>query len=574
VSALLWVAPVLTPLVAACVATTSRSARPWTLIIGPLPALLLSMMGPPGAPPALRWVLLDTSLGLDVGMRILLGMTAFVWFVAGASARRIAATHPVFAVLFLLTMAGNLGLLLAADVVSFYVMFAWMTFSAYGLVVHDRTSSARRAGRVYVMLAVVGEVALLGGLVLAASHAGSTVITEVAASLASSSQRGLVIALLLIGFGVKVGLVPLHVWLPLAHPAAPVPASAVLSGTMLKAGMVGWLRLLPLDEVGLPGWGATLIVLGLLGAVAGVGIGSLQSDPKVLLAYSSVSQMGLISTAVGIGLAVPAAAGMTTLAAVTYAVHHGLAKAALFLGVGVRKAGGDARHHRWLLAGMTLASLSLAGAPLTSGWLAKQALKDTADLLPEAVAEPLTLTLSLTAGGTTVLMARLLWLIRQPVTEPDVDRTLLPPWALMVAAAMTVSWLLPALVPVVPMPETTPGALWDGFWPILVGVAVILGWAVWRRGRTRPVPTVPAGDALVLVERLTPTLQSAAGAVLDALRGAERWVRTLQDVGRRRVRPGARIDRIEAWLLRWRTAGTLFVLVGAALGVTLGLGAR
>ncbi len=584
-NALAWLAPVALPIAGALLWPVVGPARRWLLVLAPLPALLLGVFGAPGPPPQLNWLLLEAIADLDIGSRPLLVMTAFVWMVAGASARRIGDDRPAFASLMLLTCAGNVGVLLAADVVTFYVMFAWMTFAAYGLVVHHRTESARRAGRVYVVLAVLGEVALLAGLLLAATHAGTTAMPEVAGSLATAPGRSMIIGLLIGGFGVKVGLVPLHVWLPLAHPAAPVAASAVLSGTMIKAGLVGWLRILPLGEVALPGFGATLIGLGLVGAVLGVVAGTLQSDPKVLLAYSSVSQMGLITTAVGLGLVLPDDATAAVFAAVAYAVHHGIAKASLFLGVGVHKAGTRGWSHRTLLAGMGLAALALAGAPLTTGWIAKQTLKSVADALPEGGGQPLTLALSLAAAGTTVLMVRLLWLVREPSgprSSPRSDapadaRGVIAPWASIVVAVAVGGWLLPLAVPDAPslLPLTTSG-LWDGLWPVLLGLVPCAGWLRYRPdrrlARASPRPAIPAGDLLLLIERLAPAVSIPAWWLLHRFDAMERRARTFQDVGRVTVRPGALIDHLEDRLTGWRTAGALYVLIGIAVTVALALG--
>jgi formate hydrogenlyase subunit 3/multisubunit Na+/H+ antiporter MnhD subunit len=578
-SASAWLAPILVPVIAALAVSMFRPVRSWLLVAAPLPALLLGLLGPPGPSPRLSWLLLDASLDLTVTARPLLVMTAVVWAVAGAAAIPLTRDRPSFAALYLLTMAGNVGLLLAADVVTFYVFFAWMTFAAYGLVVHDRSPAARRAGRVYVVLGVLGEVSLLGGLVLAVSHAGDAGMAEVAASLGGAPHRDLIVGLLVVGFGVKAGLVPFHVWLPLAHPAAPVPASAVLSGTMIKAGLVGWLRILPLGEFALPRWGTMLIVLGLVGAGLGVVAGTVQSDPKVLLAYSSISQMGLIATVVGVGLLAPASATLASLAAVTYAVHHGFAKATLFLGIGVHKAGVHGRRHRLLTGGMVLAALALAGAPLTSGWIAKRAAKDAVDLLPGATAGPLTIVLSLAAVGTTVLMTRLVWLVREPARASSASRAGFYPWTASVIVMAIGNWLLPTVVPMpsAPVPFTRSG-VWDGLWPVLLGLALSAGSWWLRRLRTATAwsafPPIAPGDLLVVVERSWPRLQAPTQRLFTTLEALERRVRTLQDIGRVRVRPGGRIDHLEDWLTRWRTAGLLFVLIGLAVTMTLGLGTR
>jgi hypothetical protein len=103
---------------------------------------------------------------------------------------------------------------------------------------------------------------------------------------------------------------------------------------MIKAGLIGWLRVLPIGEVALPGWATLVITLGLLTALGGVAVGLTQRNPKANLAYSSVSQMGLMMVLVGVALAVPDGAELSVAAAGVYALHHGLAKGALFLGVG------------------------------------------------------------------------------------------------------------------------------------------------------------------------------------------------------------------------------------------------
>ena len=575
--AIWWLVPILVPLVGAMVALLSRPARVWLPTLAPAPALVLALVGAPGSAAQFSWLLFETRLELDPIARLLLVMTALVWSAAGASARRLTADGPAFAALFLLTMAGNIGLLLAADVVSLYTSFALMTFAAYGLVVHDRTPQAMRAGRVYVVLAVIGEVALLSGLVFAVAAAGATGFEDVRAALPTAPHRHLIIGLLLGGFGIKAGMVPLHVWLPLAHPAAPVPASAVLSGAMIKAGLVGWLRVLPLGELAFPGWAATLVGIGITTAFVGIAVGVVQSDPKVLLAYSSISQMGLIATVVGVGLAVPAAAGPAALAATIYAFHHGFAKAALFLGVGVRRAGiADLRRHRVLLAGMGLAALSLAGAPLTSGWVAKQATKATVGALPDPEAATLTLLLSLAAAGTTLLMARLLLLVGRPVLTATPRRPLLVPWAVTVVGGVAAAtWIVPSVV-VPGIQPPTPGlsGLWDGTWPVLLGVALVAGWRWVGRRRPLRVPEIPPGDLIVLLEAAVPTVTAGGRRGLAAADATVGWLRAVRDAAYLVVRPGAGFDRAEDRLTRWRSAGVVFGLVGAALLLALFGGGR
>jgi formate hydrogenlyase subunit 3/multisubunit Na+/H+ antiporter MnhD subunit len=177
------------------------------------------------------------------------------------------------------------------------------------------------------------------------------------------------------GFGVKAGVLPLHFWLPLAHPVAPVPASAVLSGAMIKAGLLGWLHFLPLGHAEFPGWGLFCIAAGMAAALGAVVVGCMQNDPKTLLAYSSVSQMGVMTLILGIGLTNPGAWLAALPVLLLYALNHALAKGALFFGTGVaHSTGGGGR--RWVMAGLALPALALAGAPWTGGSMTKYAIKD------------------------------------------------------------------------------------------------------------------------------------------------------------------------------------------------------
>jgi hydrogenase-4 component B len=509
------------------------------------------------------------------------------------AARPLTGRHGAFAALWLVTLAGSVGLVLAADVVSFYAFYATMTFAAYGLIVHDRTREVRRAGRAYVVLAVLGEALLLGGLVLAVGRTGATTLTELAPALAGTANRTAIVGLLLVGFAVKAGIVPLHVWLPLAHPAAPVAASAVLSGVLIKAGLIGWLRLLPLGATTLAGWGTTLVVAGLVSALVGAALGIVQDRPKVVLAYSSVSQMGLIATIVGVGLVVPAAAPAAVAAAVTYAFHHGLAKGALFLGVGVHARTASRRGRRLAVAGTVLAGAALAGAPLTSGAIAKAATKGPVAALPAPWDARLLLALTLAAVGTTLVLARVVVLLvrAEPPTAavgstaspPAPDRSLVVGWLLLLAASTVATWSVPWQLLGAPAPgRPTIASTLEASWPVVAGIAVTVV-ALRRRRRgtattaatpvATPVPTpsrVPPGDLLVVAERVVARLGRTAGLGAAA---AVAWRGRLEGsslVVQRALRPGAGFARLDRWLTRWRPAGVMLVVLAAALVLALG----
>ena len=244
----------------ACLSPRLRARMPDLLGLAPLPALAAALLASDGPPLVLDQARLQITLALDPPAALLLGVAALLWSAAGFYARTYMAGpgRGRFAVWWLLTLTGSLGVFIAADMASFYLTFGLASLAAWGLVVHDGTPRARRAGEIYLVLAVLGEICLLiaFALLAAAIPGESLAIREVAAVLPASPWRDLTLALLIAGFGLKMGLVPLHVWLPLAHPAAPMPASAVLSGVIVKAGVIGLIRFLPV-EAALPDWGGS-----------------------------------------------------------------------------------------------------------------------------------------------------------------------------------------------------------------------------------------------------------------------------------------------------------------------------
>jgi formate hydrogenlyase subunit 3/multisubunit Na+/H+ antiporter MnhD subunit len=550
------------------------AVAPWAAV----PALVLAFVPLPDQPVPLAWLLLGTWVGLDIVGRLFLAFTALLWTAAGFHARAYVHTDPHRYFFFhLLALSGNLGLIIAQDLAAFYLFFALMTFSAYGLVVHDGTPASYRAGRVYIAMAVVGETCLLIGFILAASDAASLALADIRAAAAAAPRQGLLVALFLAGFGIKAGAVPLHMWLPLAHPVAPTPASAVLSGCMIKAGLLGWIRFLPLGEGALPGWGGLLIALGLTAAFFGVAIGVTQRNPKAVLAYSSVSQMGLLNIAVGIGLSDPDAWRFASAAIPLYAMHHGLAKGALFLSVSVADHRPRAAGRRRLMRlGLVVPALALAGAPLTTGALAKLALKDAAAVAPGAWEAWLDTLLPWTAIGTTLLMARFLFVL-PPAGSRERPRGVIIPWAVAVAAAGLGVWTMPALlgVPINAAATLRIYNLWTAAWPLLAGGAIVaLALAASQRGVWTPRIEVPPGDALVVAERAWVRVRhrpvedvpvaGVTGAPDPVARLAASWYGLFAESA-----PGDRLARWETELLRWETAAALALVILVGLWLVL-----
>ncbi|MDO8863094.1 complex I subunit 5 family protein [Haliea sp. E1-2-M8] len=437
--------PLLYPLLAA--RPGWRGALRAALPLLPLPALVLAMLSATPWTLELPWLMLGSTWMLDELRRSFLLLTALLWSTAGLYAVGYLGSEHLrrFCVFWGLTLAGNLGLVLAGDMVSFYTFFSVMTFAAYGLVVHDGSDRARFAGRVYLVMALLGEMALLAGFLLAAQAVDTLLLADLAAGIGASDDGHLITALLIAGFGVKAGLPLLHFWLPLAHPVAPTPASAVLSGAMIKAGLLGWLLALPIGEAGWGPWGQFLIVMGFVGSLGAALFGMLQRDPKTVLAWSSISQMGLIVVPVGAALAAPGHAPVLLPAIALFALHHGLAKGCLFLAVGlVLPASRILRVLLWLL--VALPALSLLGLPFTSGALAKGVMKKALLATPDLpLAEHMPLLLQAATLATLVLVVRYGWMLWLKLEPGGAAACRWWGWILATLCSAVLFWWLPVV---------------------------------------------------------------------------------------------------------------------------------
>ncbi|MBK8176224.1 MAG: hydrogenase 4 subunit B [Rhodospirillales bacterium] len=244
---------------------------------------------------------------------------------------------PLFAV-FLAAM--NM-VVLADDAYSFLASWEFMSLASWGLVMaHHRTDGTAQAGCVYLVMAGFGTLALLLCFGLLAGVSGAYAFADIRAAGLSPSIGALVLALTLLGAGSKAGIVPLHVWLPLAHPAAPSHVSALMSGVMTKVAIYGIIRIL-FDLAGEPAWwwSVVVLVLGGVTAVLGVLYALMQHDIKRLLAYHTVENIGIIVIGLGLALAfrangmmVPAALAFS--AALFHVLNHMLFKSLLFFGAG------------------------------------------------------------------------------------------------------------------------------------------------------------------------------------------------------------------------------------------------
>jgi hydrogenase-4 component B len=310
----------------------------------------------------------------------------------GALARRSAFLGVAFSVLM-----GSVEMVFAADGVIVF-LFAWelMTLANAALVTTEHESpESRRAALLYLVMSHVATGCLIGAFLMVSSFTGSLDLPRIAeGGSLSGPARDLVFALFFAGFGVKAGVIPLHVWLPEAHPAAPSNVSAVMSAVMIKTGIYGLVRVCAFG-LGPPAlsWGVVVLLCGGVSAVLGVLYALMQHDLKRLLAYHSIENIGIILLGLGAGMTA-LATGRAELAAVGIAaslyhvLNHAVFKGLLFLGAGgvvmatgtrnIEEMGGLARRMRWTALFFLVGAAAISGLPLLNGfvseWLLFQAL--------------------------------------------------------------------------------------------------------------------------------------------------------------------------------------------------------
>jgi len=311
---------------------------------------------------------------------------------------------------------------LAANVMTFVLAWELMSLASYFLVVGP-TREAQRAAWVYAVMTHAGLACLLAGMLLVAGWSGSTEFAQwrMAAPALDPAARSLAWTLLALGFGSKAGVVPLHVWLPLAHPAAPSPVSALMSGAMIKLGVYGLLRA-SFDWLGVgpAWWGGAILLVGAASALVGVLYALVDHDLKRLLAFHSIENVGIILIGVGAGMlfhaaGLPELALLGLVAGLYHTANHAAFKALLFLGAGavlhatgtrdMEAMGGLIKRMPWTAACFLTGSMAIAALPPLNGfvseWLTFQALLQSVRIpsVPVTLAFALSIAaLALTAG--------------------------------------------------------------------------------------------------------------------------------------------------------------------------------
>jgi formate hydrogenlyase subunit 3/multisubunit Na+/H+ antiporter MnhD subunit len=361
---------------------------------------LASLVGAAGAPSVLRLPLGLPWIGMHFRIDPLAAFFLVVANLGGAAASLFALgygqheTAPGRVLPFYGAFLAGMNLVvLADDAFTFLVAWEFMSLSSWALVMaHHHDPENSRAGYIYIVMASFGTLCLLLAFGLLAGGSGGYTFAEMRSQ--PSALPGLVLILVLLGAGSKAGLVPLHVWLPLAHPAAPSHVSALMSGVMTKVAVYGFIRIV-MDVGGPPAWWWSVVVILLAGITCVLGVLSalMQHDLKRLLAYHTVENIGIIFIGLGLALAfsahsMPAAAALAMTAALFHVLNHSLFKSLLFFGAGsVLAATGerDMEHlgglmHRMPLTAFTFLTgcMAISALPPLNGfvseWLTFQAI--------------------------------------------------------------------------------------------------------------------------------------------------------------------------------------------------------
>ena len=293
-----------------------------------------------------------------------------------------------FFVFLSLSYTATLGIFLAGDLLTLFFAYEMLTIMTYLLVAHSQTEESIDAANEYLFMGILGGFAIFVALVLMYPLTGSFMFTETYDLFALGGGRIiLILILLMIGFGVKAGMFPLHVWLPKAHPVAPSPASSLLSGIMIKVGVFGLFQTLFYFFIPSSIWsgnvwfGEMVIWLGIITMVAGVFFALIQSNIKKLLAYHSVSQMGYILMGVGVAILLGEKGGVGFTGALYHILNHALFKSILFMVAGLvilrthesnmYELGGLYKKLPITMVVSIMASLGIAGFPLFNGYVSK-----------------------------------------------------------------------------------------------------------------------------------------------------------------------------------------------------------
>lgn len=331
------------------------------------------------------------------GFRLIYAViAAFMWMMTTVLSREYMAHHKNsgrFYLFLLLTLGATMGVFLSADLYTTFIFFEIMSFTSYVWVAQEENRASLRAASTYLGVAVFGGLVMLMGIFVLYHELGTLTICELGQAAAQYQDKAVLYAAggcLLVGFGAKAGAFPLHIWLPKAHPVAPAPASALLSGILTKTGIFGILvtcsQLFWHDGA----WGRWILGIGTVTMVTGALLAVFSVDLKRTLACSSMSQIGFIMVGAGMQGLLGAENALAVHGTFLHMVNHSLIKLVLFMAAGVifmnthalnlNEIRGFGRRKPLLKVIFLAGALAIGGIPLFGGYVSKT-------LLHESIAE-------------------------------------------------------------------------------------------------------------------------------------------------------------------------------------------
>lgn len=329
-------------------------------------------------------------LKLDMLRYIFVWFTAAVWFMTTLYSTQYLIKYRNrnrYYMFYMLTLSSTIGLFLSENLLNLFTFFEIMSFTSYILVIHDEDRFAHRAGVSYLSMAIAGGLVMLLGIFLIYDYTGTLNISAAGVWMNQiGNVKYLIATLMIIGFGVKAAMFPLHVWLPKAHPAAPTPASAILSGVLIKTGLFGIMitvhMILGADEI----IGYVLMSLAMVNMLLGGVLALFQRNIKRILAYSSMSQAGYILFGIGLACLGGGIKDLALMGTLFHMFNHAFFKVLLFMGAGIiymvlhelsiNIIRGFGRKKYILKIVFFIGMLGLSGVPGTNGYVSKTILHE------------------------------------------------------------------------------------------------------------------------------------------------------------------------------------------------------
>lgn len=317
-------------------------------------------------------ILTNIKIGIDETNLFFILFSNIIWLFATLYSKYyIVENRGRFFTFWYLTYAGCNGMILSLDLISFISHFTVMSFSAFMLIIHSEEKKSFFAGKVYIIFVIIGELLITFAAFWLTYYTKSFDLEVIRIIVEAKGIPNLISLLIFFGFGIKAGILLFHFWLPVAHPIAPTPASAILSAILVKTGILGWIRLLPSsffnEELSF-----ILLCFGIIGYIYSVAIGVTKNDEKVVLAYSTISQIHILL--IGIVLV----RNYFSKDIILYMINHAFFKSILFMIAPFL--GRDLVNDKILIIISYYSILSLCGGSFTIGFLSKDQLKMLSDL--------------------------------------------------------------------------------------------------------------------------------------------------------------------------------------------------